>query len=137
MPIRVRVSKELGLLVAVFEGNVTLEEFERHSAPLIELPEYIRIPLTLVDMSAAVESDAASEMVRRHANKAANIDREIVAGAKMALVATRDLFFGFSRMYEILRDDSPLEIQVFRSLPEAEKWLGLPDGYAAQLAEID
>lgn len=138
MPIRVRTSTELGLVDIVFEGEVTEEEFDRHVTPLVELPEFRLIPLTLVDMTTAIQSDGTSEIVRRHARRAAaNIDREIGSGSKLALVATRDLFFGFSRMYEILRDESPVEVGVFRSLPEAIQWLGLPDDYAAQLADVD
>ncbi|MBW1883985.1 MAG: hypothetical protein JRG89_16360 [Deltaproteobacteria bacterium] len=138
MPIRVRTSTELGLVHIVFEGEVTEEEFDRHVTPLVELPEFRLMPLTLVDMTTAVQSDGTSEIVRRHANRAAaNIDSEIGSGSKLALVATRDLFFGFSRMYEILRDESPVEVGVFRSLPEAVQWLDLPDDYAAQLADVD
>ena len=138
MPIRVRTSAELGLVDIVFEGEVTEEEFGRHVTPLVELPDFRLMPLTLVDMTTAVQSDGTSEIVRRHARRAAaNIDSEIGSGSKLALVATRDLFFGFSRMYEILRDESPVEVGVFRSVPEAVQWLGLPENYTALLTEID
>lgn len=138
MPIRVRVSNELGLVVVLFEGEVTIEEFDQHVAPLVELPAYRLMPLTLVDATAAVQSDGTSEIIRRHARRAAaNIDSEIGSESKLAMVATSDLFFGFSRMYEMLRDESPVEIKVFRTLPEAVQWLGLPENYAALLADID
>jgi len=54
----------------------------------------------------------------------------------MALVATRDEFFGLSRMYATLREDSPVEVKVMRSLREAEQWLGLPDDYEAKLTDV-
>jgi hypothetical protein len=138
MAIRVRVSRELGLVVVIFEGDVTEDEFSRHVSPLVESPEMRLMPLTLADFTAAIQSDAASEIVRRHAQRAAaNIDAEIGSGSKLALVADRDLFFGFSRMYELLRDESPIEVSVFRTLPEAEQWLGLPDDYADRLVDLD
>jgi len=137
MPIHVRASSELGLAVLVFEGVVTVEEWDRHVAPLVETPEYSLMPLTLVDMTAALRGDGPSDIVRRHSRRAAaNIDAKIGSGSKMALVATRDEFFGLSRMYATLREDSPVEVKVMRSLREAEQWLGLPDDYEAKLTDV-
>ena len=42
---------------------------------------------------------------------------------KLAVIAPRDLLFGMARMYEMLRDDSPVEVRVFRERDEAESWL--------------
>jgi len=64
MPIHVRASSELGLAVLVFEGVVTVEEWDRHVAPLVETPEYSLMPLTLVDMTAALRGDGPSDIVR-------------------------------------------------------------------------
>ena len=65
-----------------------------------------------------------------------NIDADIEMGAKVALVASRDEFYGLGRMYEMLRDGSPIEIGVFRSLPEAEEWLGLAADFDDHLVDI-
>ena len=43
--------------------------------------------------------------------------------SKVALVATKDLSFGISRVYEAFRKQEGLEIEVFRSEPEALNWL--------------
>jgi hypothetical protein len=137
MPIRVRLNAEIGLLVVVFEGVVTAEEFEIQVAPLIDIPAYSQVPLTLVDMTAALRGDGPAEIVRRSARRAEkSVDSDIEAGAKMALVATNDEFYGLGRMYEMLRDGSPLEIAVFRSLSEAEEWLGLPANFENGLVDV-
>src|SRR5580658_5568800 len=49
------------------------------------------------------------------------------AGAKRAFVATNPVPYAFSRMYEAYREfnGGQEEIEVFRSIEEAEKWLGL------------
>ena len=43
--------------------------------------------------------------------------------SKVALVATKDLSFGISRVYETLRKQEGLEIEVFRSEQKAVSWL--------------
>jgi hypothetical protein len=45
--------------------------------------------------------------------------------SRVAIVASADLAFGLSRMYEAYRDSSGLPLRVFRTLEEARAWLGL------------
>jgi hypothetical protein len=137
MAIRVRVDTKLGLVVVVCTGVVTVDEFNRHVAPLVAAPEYKLMPLTLVDTTDALRGDGPSTLLVEHARRAAeNIDDELEGGARVAIVATLDEFFGLARMYEMLRDGSPVECQVFRSLPEAEQWLGLSKDYESGLSDV-
>ena len=136
MPIHVRVASEIGLVVIAFEGVVTADEFGAAGA-LVEKPEYALLPLGLADTTAATRIDMPSELIRAQARRATqNVDRQIGPGAKMALVASNPEFFGLSRMYELLRGDSPVAMNVFRTLSEAEEWLELPDDYAGRLRSI-
>ena len=138
MPMRVRVDTELGLVVVVCAGVVTAEQFARHVAPLVEAPEHSLMPLTLVDTTAALRGDGPSTILVEHARRAAeNIDDALEGGARVAIVATQDEFFGLARMYEMLREQSPVECQVFRSLAEAEQWLGLSEDYESGLSDLD
>lgn len=137
MAIRVSVNTDLGLVVLIFEGVVTVEDFASQVGLLVDSPEYALLPLALVDMTATLEGSGAGEIIRQQARRAArNIDAKIDDGAKLALVSTRDEFFGLGRMYQALRDDSPVEVGVFRSRPEAEQWLGLPAGYEEDLTVV-
>jgi len=137
MPIRVRVSSDPRLMLLVFEGVVTAEEFDLRVVPLVRQPEFALMPLTLVDMTAAERADAPSRAVKQYAALVAeNVDPDIAPGAKMALVADHDEFFGLSRMYEMHRDGSPVEIRVFRGLREAEEWLRLAPDYASRLSDL-
>lgn len=47
------------------------------------------------------------------------------AGARRAAVASRDLIYGMSRMYQLSRPPSDDELEVFRELDPALAWLGL------------
>jgi hypothetical protein len=137
MTISVRVDTSVGLVVVACTGVVTADEFARHVAPLVEAPEYRLMPLTLVDTSDALRGDGPSTILIEHARRAAEyIDDVLEGGARVAIVATLDEFFGLARMYEMLRDGSPVECQVFRSLPEAEQWLGLSEDYESGLSDV-
>ncbi len=137
MPIRVHVSHEFRLLVITFTGVVTAEDVERDLIPLIDVPEYSLMPMILFDMTAALRSEGPSDVVRWGARRAAKrVDAHVETGAKMALVATSDEFYGFGRMYQLLRNESPKEFSVFRDRAEAEQWLGLPDDYQEGLESV-
>jgi hypothetical protein len=98
--------------------------------------EHGLLTLTLVDMTAALRAEGSADVARHHARRAAdNIDSKIEPGARMAFAAPEDVWFGFGRMYQALRDESSVEIGVFRSLCEAEHWLGLPDECSDHLSD--
>lgn len=42
---------------------------------------------------------------------------------KLVLLASRDLYFGFSKMFEAYGNQIPIEIHVFRVMDEALDWL--------------
>lgn len=58
------------------------------------------------------------------------------AGARRALVITNDVLFGMARMYQILKDESPDELQIFRNMEDALQWLGLADAKAEELSAL-
>ena len=44
-------------------------------------------------------------------------------GKKVAVVAEDDFIFGMSRMFQVQMRDLPTDIQVFRKIEDAEKWI--------------
>jgi len=80
----------------------------------------------IVDLRAVESVEASTEslgyiifMNKEH--------RERFEGMRMAIVAPRELLFGLSKIFEVLSDveNSPSTIKVFRTISEAEKWLGV------------
>jgi len=45
----------------------------------------------------------------------------------MAIVASRDLEYGISRMYQVYVDGLPVEVKVFRNIEPARNWVGESD----------
>ena len=137
MPLQIRASTELGFILIEFDGVVDLEEFSRRAAPLAQRPELTLMPLAMADTSAAEEASGPSEIIRALAAQAvATVDEEVASGSKLALVAQSDELFGLGRMYQTLRDPSPVEVRVFRERSEAEVWLGLPSDYEGRLKDV-
>lgn len=124
MPIQVRVDETRELVELVFAGEVTNSELvETLDRYLLE--PFSTFPLGLFDLSGVTDMKVSADTVRAVARRAAqHVDSRLEEG-KLAIVAPRDLLFGMARMYGILRDDSPVEVRVFRERDEAESWLGL------------
>lgn len=51
-------------------------------------------------------------------------------------MVTSDVLFGMARMYQILLDESPDELEIFRKLDDAFQWLGIADAKAELLSAL-
>ena len=76
----------------------------------------------LVDMSAVTGVAVNSETVRA----AAGSPPAFAPQSRQAAIATSDIGFGMSRMYEMLIETKRPNTRVFRSRDEALRWLSLP-----------
>jgi hypothetical protein len=80
----------------------------------------------VVDLSPAEDLVLSSEdRIRELAELATSMEAH-GAPSKVAIVAPRDLAYGFARMFETYRTMGPgvqKRVSVFRSLPEAMEWL--------------
>jgi len=124
MPIRVSVDETRGLVEMAVAGELTKSELVKTMDRYFREP-YSTLPLGLFDLSDVTFMDISGDSVRDAARRAAQHVDSRLEGGKLAIVAPRDVLFGMARMYEILRADSPVEVQVFRGRDEAESWLGI------------
>jgi hypothetical protein len=123
--IRLRVDEAHGLVEVIFEGNISEQEL----ADAIEkymTEEYATLPLGLIDLTGVVSNEVPSGLVRTAAVRASQTVDDSLARGRLAIVASQNEMFGLARMYQILRDDSPVEVHVFRERGDAARWLGLP-----------
>jgi len=56
------------------------------------------------------------------------------AGARRAVVVDRDVIFGMARMYQMMREPSTDEVEIFRDLDLALEWLGIAHEKAVVLS---
>jgi hypothetical protein len=52
--------------------------------------------------------------------------REHVGGSRCAIVTAQPASFGMMRMFSVLAEAVPVEVDVFSDVADAERWLGLP-----------
>ena len=95
-------------------------DLKSHQRNLLKDPDFDRGFDQLWDFREATHADVSTATLRELAKS-----RSYADGVKRALVAPLDVAFGLARMFQSLHDEAPETIQVFRSLPEAETWLGL------------
>ena len=119
--IRVHQDSVLDLTVFTADGMIgaddvatAVETFYRNSVTLN----------VLWDLSGADVSRIEGSDIERIVSMSVPYGQTRVGG-KTAVVATEDLTFGLSRVYEMLKDAEQLPFQtgVFRSMDEARAWL--------------
>lgn len=103
-------------------GVVTFDELNTHVGRMAELFESRTLDDTwsqVADFSDTEDLVISSEGVRRLGDR-----NPWPAGARRAFVAPRDLVYGFSRMYEMVRKERGDDLVVFRSMEAALEWIG-------------
>ena len=113
--------QERNILHIVLHGVFTVDEFSAILETITHAEEYPPDVPTLWDLSAL----DAREVDISIAEKLIGIRKRYPerGSTKLALVASSDLAFGLSRMYEALSTDLPQSIRVFKDRAIAEQWL--------------
>ena len=122
MTIRYDVNTDQKIIITYASGDITLDDMREHmlmvqNHPDIE-PDYSHI----FDLREAGEIDIKTNDVKQLADFSYFNEQ-----SKRAIVASSDLFYGMSRMYEIFKQDASVNIRVFRTYEEAKEWVGYQD----------
>jgi hypothetical protein len=117
-----RVDSERRVIFSSASGVITDEDLRKHQTELRADPAFDRSFDQLWDFTAVDEVEVSPDALRRLARA-----RSYSATAKRAVVTPDDLGFGLGRMFQMLHDEAPEEVQIFRTLADARRWLGLDD----------
>ena len=122
MPISHRIDQELGVVYVQIAGRLLPIDQGRHFKTLLADPAYRTGFHFLVDWRDGDESNT-SEEVRMMAD---TVRRDItrVAGSRTAVVVRTDVQYGLTRVFAAFMGDAPVEIQTFRKIEDACRWLG-------------
>ena len=127
MEIDTQISRGKNLRKHKVDGLINVNALKEMLASFYKSPEYDPDMNVLWDLRDADFSSVTSEDV---ASLAGMIAQHWGQGekAKAALIVSKDLDFGLSRMYELLlTGSSPNKVMVMRNYGEAEKWLEAED----------
>ncbi len=116
-----RIAKNRKAVFCTVRGALEEDEMLEFSRTLLDDTDIPVGSVALVDFREVDLENVSSEGV----HKVAHMFRNDVRNTRLAFVAPDELAYGLSRMYEAIRQDSAIEIQVFRDLDQAREWLGL------------
>ncbi|MCH7645204.1 MAG: hypothetical protein IH974_10250 [Myxococcales bacterium] len=122
MPIELRYRDDGSGVVYICTGVVTAADFFKASEEVYSEERIDRLRYQLVDFTATEHLDSNLEDTRTNAEidvVAANQNPNFI----IAIVGPDDLTFGLSRMWEAMVSHSDLRTRVFRSIPDAERWI--------------
>jgi hypothetical protein len=119
MPIHYRIDSARKLVYTTFEGEITDQLVLQHANKIQSDPEIDGSFVELIDANTISMSGVSGSGLRAVA--AALTDLKTIG--KIAILVSRDVEFGLARMIEMLADESPTEIRVFRAEVDARSWL--------------
>lgn len=126
MPITRIIDKNTGFVRITISGNINLLEAIKSAAMgMIQDPEFTPGAHALWDLRNAEAKNLTAEDLRALVFFLEKHQAKRGAGYKVAIVAERDLLFGGARMFEAFADTLPFSCRVFRTMEEAEQWIGV------------
>ena len=122
MPLSMTYTQEGGVIVWG-EGTITGTDIKEVNDIIYASPEKIeKIAYQLGDFRHVTDIVVTNSEIEAFAiqdKKASEINPNMV----IAMVGTKDLVFGLSRVWEAFTHDSPFETMVFRKITEAQQWI--------------
>ena len=122
MPLDISIRSDPPLVLSRGGGEITEEEALDHQHRLAANPDFEPAGRQLMDVSQAtnilISADGVGRLVQGD---------PWAPGARQAFVASEDLPFGILRMHELLMENGDQQIMVFRTRPEALRWLELDE----------
>jgi hypothetical protein len=125
MPVSYEIYKEMNLIVSRQIGHTDDDEIVRVYKAMYTDPDFDPSYDKLIDLREADSRDRDPDILEIMAHFAGEKYSEIQAKPKVAIIAPKDLTYGFGRMYDGLSAETGEELQVFRTATEACKWLGI------------
>jgi hypothetical protein len=122
MPIELQYRAGGRGVVFVCTGVVTASDFDEANQEIYSEERLPALRYQLIDFSDTERIEISAEDTRRHAEMdrlAAERNPDIA----VAIVGPSDVAFGISRMWQAFTGEAKLHSRVFRSVPEAERWL--------------
>jgi hypothetical protein len=118
MPIHATLEAEGGYWVLATEGVLTLPEVEQ----LAERHDWKDVRNILWDLRNLREGPGTTEELRAAVQMVGKV-QQLFAGARVAILVSRDFDFGTARMFQTFSHDQPVDYQVFRERERAVAFL--------------
>ncbi len=116
------VDKKASAMIRTVTGEITFEEIKSSYEASLTHPDFQRDMHSIWDVRGADASKFDSQDVIRIARY---FETQIKNRAeyKVAVIVSRDLEYGLSKMYQVAAADLPAKIGIVNNLEEAKKWV--------------
>jgi hypothetical protein len=122
MPIELQYRDSGSGVMFVCTGVITAADFSRANEEIYSEESLDRLQYQLIDFTATEHLEISLEEARAFA--AVDVTAaDQTQGLIIAVAGPDDLTFGISRMWQALASDSNIRSGVFRSVPDAERWI--------------
>ncbi len=116
-----RIDAESGIVYVDVVGSFTMKEIKALIDGVVKDPDFRRGYHILSDHRRIGDPATAGQVRGTVEHIAALIDA--LGESKWAIVASKEASYGMMRMMEMLAEDLPIQISVFRDLEDARDWL--------------
>jgi len=121
MQVEHHYDKEKNVLIGIVEGKISFEAFNDIMRKIVTSTEFPPDCNTIWDLRKADLSSIDSKFIEILISIRKKYPER--GKAKIAFIVDSDLSFGLTRMYEMISNQLPQVINVFRDYKEAEEWL--------------
>jgi hypothetical protein len=118
---RIEITRTNSLVTLRFSGAVLDDDFRQGARGLSAIVADSPDIHELVDLRAVTSFEVTTATIAAAAQSAPRFSEK----SRQAFVAPRDVVYGLMRMYSILAEQQRPNLQVFRDMDEARKWLGI------------
>lgn len=122
MPIELQYRDAGSGVIFVCTGVVTAADFNKANEEIYSAESLDRLQYQLIDFTATEHLDVSFEEIREFAE----VDMTAASQGQNLIIAVAgpdDLTFGISRMWQAFASDSKIRSGIFRSVPDAERWI--------------
>jgi len=124
MCVEYRIDMARGVVFTDCYGDISAEDMDDIAHRLRNDPAFNPDYRQLIDLTEVAGVSASFDAIRCFAND--QHGDPFSGRSRRAVAAPHNLTFGVARMYEALREDKDQgAFRVFRTMPEALRWLGL------------
>lgn len=121
MPLSIRHDTDRDLIVMKGAGVLSDADLIAAVGGLRDHPSVNEVRGVLLDIGGAERIDVTTPGIQSAAETARSVQGS-KTGLRLAVIAADDVAFGFSRMYEMMRNDG-MNVRVFREASAALQWL--------------
>ena len=116
------VDKKASVMIYTVTGKMTVEEIKSSYESVRSYPDFQENMNSIWDIRGADASKFDSQDVIKIA-RYFETQTKNRAEYKTAVIVSRDLEYGLSKIYQVAAADLPAKIGVFNNLEEAKKWV--------------